>query len=108
MEHYTDLHEVKYFKPIRGLKAKIVNTNNQTCAFWKIKEGTVLPAHQHIHKQISIVTKGVLELTIDKEIIVMKKGMMAIIPSQSLHSARAMSDVELTDIFDPIREGFLT
>ena len=106
MEHFIELNKLKYFEPIKGLKAKIVNTNNQTFAFWEIKEGTVLPAHQHIHKQISIVTKGVLELTVDKETTVMKKGMMAIIPSQSLHSAKAISDVELTDIFYPIREDF--
>lgn len=94
------------FEPIMGLKAKLVHTENQTFAFWEIAKDTILPEHKHFHKQISIVTKGQLELTIDGKTTLMKKGMIAIIPSNSLHSAEAITAVEVTDIFDPIREDF--
>ena len=63
-----------YFEPIIGLKAKLVHTENQTFAFWEIAKDTILPEHKHLHKQISIVTKGQLELTIDGKTTLMKKG----------------------------------
>jgi quercetin dioxygenase-like cupin family protein len=106
MEHFVELNNLEYFEPIKGLKAKLVHTESQTFAFWEIEKDTILPEHKHMHKQISIVTKGKLELTVDGKTTIMKKGMMARIPSNSLHSARAITTVELTDIFDPIREDF--
>lgn len=102
----VDTSKVEYFKPLEGLKAKIVHTSDQTFAFWEISKNTVLPEHQHVHKQISIVTKGQLELIIDGKVTLMKKGMVAMIPSNTNHSAKAITNVELTDVFTPIREDF--
>lgn len=36
----------------------------------------------------------------------MKQGMVAVIPSNTNHSARAITNVELIDIFYPVREDF--
>lgn len=106
MDKVVALSNYKYFEPINGLKAKIVNTNNSTYAFWEIEKGTILPEHQHFHEQVSIVTKGELELTIAGNTSILKKGMIALIPPNTNHSAKAIKDVELTDVFTPIREDF--
>lgn len=97
-----DINQSNYFEPINGLRAKVAHTESHTYAFWEIDKGTILPEHLHIHKQISIVTKGQLELTVDGKTTIIRKGMMAIIPSNCLHSAKAITEVELTDIFNPI------
>jgi len=52
------------------------------------------------------VTKGELELTIDQETRIMKAGMVAVIPSNTNHSARAITKVEVTDVFYPVREDY--
>ena len=106
MQRILDSRKTSYFEPIKGLKAKVVHSKNQTYAFWEIEQGTLLPEHQHVHQQVSIVTKGELELTIDGKMTLMKKGMVALIPSNTNHSAKAVTKVELTDIFTPIREDF--
>lgn len=106
IKEILDSRKATYFEPIKGLKAKVVHTKNKTYAFWEIEKGTILPDHKHIHEQISMVTSGDLELVVDGQTTIMKKGMVAIIPSNTSHSAKAISNVELIDIFSPIREDF--
>lgn len=106
MKQFTSLEELKYFNPLKGLKGKIAHTETQTFAFWELDKGTVLPEHQHPHSQVSIVTKGALELTIENKTKIVRKGMFVYIPPNTNHSALAISRVELTDIFTPIREDF--
>lgn len=101
-----ELSSLGYFAPFEGLKAKLVHTKTQTYAFWEIKKGAVLPKHRHIHEQVSMVTKGILELTINGNTTEMKPGMVAVIPSDVEHSAVALTDVEVTDVFSPVREDF--
>ena len=106
MGQFIELKDIEYFSPIKGLKAKLVHTSNLTYAFWEIDADAVLPEHQHPHEQVSIITKGELELTIDKDTQILNPGMVAIIPSNTNHSARALTDVEVTDVFYPVREDF--
>ncbi len=101
-----DLSSLEYFKPFEGLQAKLVHTETQTISFWEIKKGAILPKHQHINEQVSIVTKGTLTFTIDGVTTNMKPGMVALIPPNTDHSAIALTDVEVTDVFFPIREDF--
>ena len=108
MKQFISLNEQEYFEPLAGLKAKLVHTDTQTYAFWEIDKDTLLPEHQHPHEQVSFVTKGKLELTIDNESNIISKGMFAYIPPNTNHSARAITDVELTDVFTPVREDFKT
>lgn len=73
MKNIIELSNHDYFEPIEGLKAKLVHSENQTYAFWEIEKGVVLPEHQHIHQQVSFVTKGELELNIDGKVTLMKR-----------------------------------
>jgi len=106
MNPFTNLEELDYIEPIPGLKAKMIHTETQTYAFWEIDKGTLLPSHHHPHEQVSFVTAGTLELTIEGETRLIKKGMFVNIPSNAVHKARAITQVELTDVFTPIREDF--
>jgi len=106
MDQFIILNEVEYFTPNKGLKAKVVHTETQTYAFWEIDKGTVLPTHKHFHEQVSFVTEGKLELTIENETKIVTKGMFVYIPPNTNHTARAISNVMLTDVFTPVREDF--
>ncbi len=102
----VDLSSLEYFAPFKGMKAKLFHTDTQTISFWEIEKDAVLPEHQHINEQVSIVTKGTLALTIDGVTTHMKPGMVALIPPNTDHSAVALTDVEVTDVFYPIRADF--
>lgn len=101
---FLNLRDLPQISPLPGLKARMVHTDNQSFAFWEIEEGADLPAHSHPHEQIAIVTKGELALTIDGETQTMRPGMVAVIPSHAVHSAKAITYVEVTDVFYPVRE----
>lgn len=107
MKPFVTLNELEYFNPFEGIKAKVVQTKTQTFAFWEIDKGTVLPKHKHMHEQVSFVTQGELELTIGGETRILRNGMFAYISPNTDHSARAITKVELTDVFTPPREDFI-
>ena len=101
-----NLNEIEQKEIIPGYKARFVHSENVTIAFWNVKAGAILPEHSHVHEQISIVTKGEFELTVqgEKQIAVPQK--VIIIPSNAKHSAIALTDCEITDIFYPVREDY--
>ena len=100
------LDALEYFHAFEGLKAKLIHTETQTYSFWEIDKGAILPEHSHVNEQVSIITKGELEFTIGGKTTVMKPGMVAVIPPHVVHSAVARTNVEVTDVFLPIREDF--
>lgn len=104
--HIIHLDTLDYFNPFEGLKAKLVHTDTQTISFWEIEKDALLPRHQHINEQVSIVTKGKLEFTIGDTTTIMEPGMVVVIPPNVPHHAKALTDVEVTDIFYPIRADF--
>lgn len=90
-----------------GFKVRFVHSENMTIAYWDIKAGSSLPKHAHIHEQIAQVAEGESELTIEENTFNLKKGMVAVIPSNVEHSGRAVSDCKMIDTFYPVREDFL-
>ncbi len=91
---------------IPGFKGKFIHTQNFTVAFWNIEEGKELPEHSHIHEQTTQVIKGKLELTINGVSQLLEPGSIAVIPSNAIHSGKAVTACEVTDIFCPVREDY--
>lgn len=92
---------------IPGYKARFVHSKNITIAYWDVKAGSKLSPHSHIHEQISQVTEGEFQLTIDDEVFVLKPGKVAIIPSNLMHSGVAITDCKITDTFYPLRKDYM-
>ena len=92
---------------VPGYSGRFVHTANMTLAFFQIKAGSPSPTHAHVHEQVSQVLEGVFQLTVAGEPIVMEPGTVVVIPSNVPHSGLAITDCELLDIFNPVREDFL-
>ena len=103
---FVDLKDIHQTEPINGFKVKFAHSDNLTLAFWEIKANSILPDHSHVHEQMSIVTKGEFELTINEKTMTLRQGMVAVIQSNERHSAKAITDCEITDIFYPVREDY--
>ena len=102
-----DLETVEKKELLPGYKVRFVHSANVTFAFWDVKAGSILPKHLHIHEQISQVTEGEFELTIEDNIFLLKQGEIAIIPSNSEHSGKAITDCKIMDTFYPLREDYM-
>jgi quercetin dioxygenase-like cupin family protein len=67
---------------------------------------TVVPEHGHMHEQIGYVVRGRMEFTIGGETKICDPGDSYSIPGDVLHSARAITDTVLVEVFSPPREDF--
>ena len=102
-----DLQTIEKRELIPGYEVRFVHTENMTMAFWDIKAGSKLPTHSHIHEQISQVTEGKFELTVEKDTYVLQVGKVVIIPSNAKHSGIAITDCKVLDTFYPVREDYM-
>jgi len=89
-----------------GFEVHFVHSANLTFAHWKIKAGAHLPKHAHPHEQVVNMIDGEFELTIAGETRRLGPASVAIIPSNTPHSGRAITDCRIIDAFYPIREDY--
>lgn len=101
-----DISKIKQKEIIKGFNGRFFHTNNFTIAFWEIQEGSLLPEHAHIHEQTTQVIEGKLEMLIDGVTTVLEAGMIANIPSNIVHSGKALTNCKVTDVFSPTREDY--
>lgn len=99
----SDLKEVEI---VPGFKGRFLHSANTTVAYWRIDQGGIVPVHTHVHEMIVNVIEGTLELTIDAETRTLTSGMAAIIPSNVPHTAKAITDCFVLDVFHPVREDY--
>ena len=105
---FIQLKDIQEKELLPGFNVRMVHTEKMTLAYWDIKVGSVLPEHSHPHEQVAAqVIAGEFELTLDGETKVMKAGDVAVIPSNVVHSGRAITDCQLLDVFSPVREDYL-
>ena len=101
-----NISEIPAIDLVPGIKGRYVHTENTTTGFVEIDKGAVLPAHSHMHEQTTQVTQGKLEMTIDGETMILEPGTFVIIPSNVVHSARALTHCLVIDTFYPVREDY--
>lgn len=90
-----------------GLLRQAVWLENLMMTFFEFEPNTEVPEHDHPHEQISFVTEGKLEFTLDGETRILRAGEGVCIPSGVRHSARTLDKpVKALDTWNPIREDY--
>lgn len=103
---FIDLKTLRIKEPAPGYKAAFVHSQNMTVAHWNVEKGAVMPEHSHPHEQVASVVEGQYELTVAGESRVLDGGFVAIIPPNTPHSGRALTQCRLIDAFYPVREDY--
>src|SRR5210317_884418 len=85
----------------KGIRGRYFHTNSTTIGFVDIDKGAILPAHSHMHEQTTQITEGQLEMTIGGITQILEPGVITLIPSHVVHSARALTNCKVVDIFSP-------
>ena len=91
-----------------GLTGHYVHGTEMTLGYVDIVAGSKLPEHNHVHEQITYIIEGRLDMIIGGEAVSLTGGMYYVIPSNVLHSAVAITDCKVIDVFHPVREDYRT
>ena len=103
------MEKIKDVKPkeiVPGVSGFYVHGDKHTFGYVALKQGSIVPEHNHIHEQITYVLKGQLDMVIDGVSYSLKDRMYHIIHSNVLHSAVAVTDCLVIDTFSPVREEY--
>lgn len=91
---------------LEGAAARFVHADTMTLAYWTFAPDVRVPEHMHPHEQVTNVIEGVFELTLGQETSHLEAGSVAVIPSNTAHSGRAVTACRIIDVFHPVREDY--
>ncbi|WP_119067118.1 cupin domain-containing protein [Aggregatilinea lenta] len=103
---FGKLSDQKAREIVPGFYGKFVHTDRMTVSYWTIDAGALLPEHRHPHEQITTVIEGQLELTVAGETQVLGPLEIAVIPGDTVHAGRAVTDCLVIDVFQPARDDY--
>jgi quercetin dioxygenase-like cupin family protein len=87
-----------------GFDARLIHTERMTLSYVHCEAGAELPEHSHPNEQVVNVLSGELELIVEGERHVLKRGLVFVLPPDMPHSGVARTQCEVLDIFCPPRE----
>jgi quercetin dioxygenase-like cupin family protein len=85
----------------------ILHTDELMMVEFAFEKGAVGALHAHPHVQASYVVEGRFEVTVGDSTAVLSAGDSFIVPSNTIHGARALESGRLIDSFTPHRADFL-
>jgi quercetin dioxygenase-like cupin family protein len=92
------------------LSRQLVSGERLMVARVSLEKGCVIPAHEHVHEQITHVVAGHLRLIVGTdatETFELRDGDILHIPSNVRHAGEALEDCQVFDFFSPPREDWL-
>jgi quercetin dioxygenase-like cupin family protein len=90
------------------IERQLISGEKTMIAHVHLKEGAVVPRHEHHNEQLTYILSGALEFTFDDgNQIVVREGEVLLIPGGIPHAALALADTLDVDVFSPPREDWL-
>ncbi len=117
--HMTDVRKLSWddmaveeLTPLIG--RRLIYTEKQMLAHVYLKQGAIVPAHDHVNEQITYILSGALRFWIGEhadnpgsEFVDVRAGEVLVIPSMVRHRAEALEDTLDVDIFNPPRQDWI-
>ena len=103
---FIDLCDITETERIPGFSGRFVHSEHNTVGYWNISAGASLPEHAHAHEQITNVIEGEFIFKLEGETRTMRAGSIAVIPANAKHSAIALTNCYVIDVFYPVREDY--
>ena len=103
---FIDVEKLPSFEILPGCRSRTPYGQHIMMSYLEMDAGAVVPVHHHPHEQAGMLLKGRMELTIGDDVKVCEPGAMFLIPPNTPHTAKAITDVLVLDIFSPPREDY--
>jgi len=89
-----------------GWHGRYFDSANMTFGHYVFDRGAEIPAHEHEQEEIWQILEGELEITIAGATHRMGAGFVGIVPPNTLHAVKALTNGKAIVVDYPIREGF--
>lgn len=89
------------------LSRKYISGEQITLAQLFLQKGCLVPQHSHTSEQVSFIVTGCLRFLIEGEEIIVRSSELLQIPSNARHSAEALEDTLVYDVFSPVRQDWM-
>jgi len=90
-----------------SITRQVIHGETMTVARLRLKKGAIVPQHQHVNEQISVMESGQLRFVVAGEEFVINGGEMLTIPPNAPHRVEALEDSLTIDLFSPVREDWI-
>jgi len=91
-----------------GIKRKILAFDNRVMLVnVHFEKGAIGVLHEHYHTQVTYVSSGAFDVTINDVTKTLKEGDSFYIPPHAIHGVLCLEEGMLTDVFSPMREDFM-
>ena len=94
------IHDKFWRKYVTGEKAMVAQLG--------LSKDCVVPLHHHESEQISMVMQGAVKFELEGREVIVRGGEVLVIPSNLPHSALAIEDSSVIEVFSPIRYDWLS
>ena len=103
---FLDTSGLKVIERLPGWKGRFFHTATMTVADYTFSAGSTIHEHVHPEEEVYEVIAGELEMFVDGVTQVVRPGIVAIVPSNSRHSVRALTDGRVIIVDHPARPEF--
>ena len=103
---FVDTNQLDVIERLPGWKGRYFHSASMTVAHYEFAAGSSIHEHSHPQEEIYEVLEGELEVAIDGKSQTVKPGVVAIVPANSRHSVKALTDGRLIVVDHPARPEF--
>jgi quercetin dioxygenase-like cupin family protein len=86
---------------------QVIHGETMTVVRAHLKKGCVVAEHSHPNEQVSMIERGALKFTLGGNDHVVKTGEVMRIAPNLVHSAQAVEDCVMVEIFSPRRQDWI-
>jgi quercetin dioxygenase-like cupin family protein len=102
---FIDTSQLKVKEPLPGWKGRYFHSDNMTFAYYAVAAGASIHEHSHPNEEVWNVIDGELEVTIGGQTQVAGPGSAAVVPPNTPHSVKALSDGRSIVVDYPLRDS---
>lgn len=98
----------EYRQLLEGVRLKtLVHGEKTLMSEFRIAKGAKIPSHAHPHEQTGIMISGKLRFNVNDQMFDAETGDSWNISGNVEHSAEALEDSVVVEVFSPVREDYL-
>jgi quercetin dioxygenase-like cupin family protein len=86
---------------------QLIHTETMTLARVTLRQGAVVPMHEHENEQIATVLEGRVRFVVGDEERIVEAGTTVPLEANIPHEVEALEDSVVFDVFSPVREDWL-